>query len=369
MKDVERRFVGIDLAKRSYVAKVLRSGTDKGRILKGSTSPEGLKRLCHSLIPQDRVSLEACAQGFWLARRLIERVGCEVVVLNAGDLAIIYRSTKKTDLNDAEKLAWLIKRLPLNELPVVALPTEEEESRRSMVSELHFKKRLRTMHINRLHSVFTRVGQTEIRKKHLATIEARKESIQSLTGRAHREALRLLEVICMMENHIQLIEEEMAVSLSGDELSEHLLSMPGVGLQTAMAFLAHVGDGSRFSKGRQVSNYVGMTPRIYSSGETERMGHISKHGCLALRSIIVQSAWSAVHTRRTNVFKTKYEELVPRIGKKRAIVAIARRMLETMWILVTRKEHFRGYDELSKRLKLRRIQIKVERLKKTGLVA
>ena len=82
-----------------------------------------------------------------------------------------------------------------------------------------------------------------------------------------------------------------------------------VGIDTAIAFLAYIGDGQRFSNGRQVANYVGMTPKVYSSGETVRVGHISKRGCKALRSIIVQSAWGAIHCKRSNVFKTKYEEL------------------------------------------------------------
>jgi hypothetical protein len=56
---------------------------------------------------EDRVAIECCALGFWLARELIAKVGCDVLVLNAGQLAIIYKSTRKTDLNDAEKLAWI----------------------------------------------------------------------------------------------------------------------------------------------------------------------------------------------------------------------------------------------------------------------
>ena len=369
MKEEEQRFIGIDLAKRSFVAKVLLSGTGKGKILTGKTGYRGLRSLYKNLRPEDRVALEACSLGFWLARRLIEEVGCEVLVLNAGDLAIIYRSTKKTDLNDAEKLAWILKRLPIEELPVVAMPSEEEEDRRALVSELHSKKKMRTILVNRLHSVFTRVGHTEILKKDFATSGARENSVLKLSDRPKLEAMRLLSEIDFFEEHIRQIEAEMAVTLEGDSKAEVLFSMPGIGPQTALAFLAHIGDGSRFSKGRQVSNYVGMTPRIYSSGETERIGHISKHGCRALRSIIVQSAWSAVHTKKSNVFKRKYEELVPRIGKKKAIVAIARRMLETMWILVSRNEYFKGYDELGYRLKLQRLSCEARKAKKMGLAA
>lgn len=366
MKDVERRFVGIDLAKRSYVAHFAQRGTDRGRIFLGKTDPKGLARLYNLLAPVDKVALESCALGCWLARSIIENVGCEVLVLNAGDLAIIYRSTKKTDLNDAEKLAWILKRFPTEELPIVPLPNEKEESRRAMVSELHSKRRLRTMQINRLHSLFTRVGQTNMKKSHMVNDYSRRKCVQSLAGQTLIEALRLLDEISLIEKHIESIRIEMARTISDDQNAENLLSMPGVGIDTAIAFLAYIGDGQRFSNGRQVANYVGMTPKVYSSGETVRVGHISKRGCKALRSIIVQSAWGAIHCKRSNVFKTKYEELVQRVGKKRAIVAIARRMLETMWLLVTRDETFRGYDELSRHLKI----LKINRMvKKQALVA
>ena len=119
-----------------------------------------------------------------------------------------------------------------------------------------------------------------------------------------------------------------------------LMSIPVVGPMTAMAFLAYVGDGRRFSHGRQVSHFVGMTPRIDSSGETTRMGNITKRGCQAIRGIIVQSAWAAVHTSKNHHLKLKYQELMERRGKGRAIVAIARRMLELMWVVMRNNTYY-----------------------------
>jgi transposase len=361
MKEAEGRFVGIDLAKRSYVARLEPRGAGRATILEGRTDEKGIVKLCSALGREDRVAIECCALGFWLARELIARVGCDVLVLNAGQLAIIYKSTKKTDLNDAQKLAWVLKRLPREELPVVPLPSVEEEERRAMVSGLHSKKGLRTELVNRLHSLLVRVGQTGMARKDLVTAESRRRSVQSLAGRTAAEAGRMLEEIEVLERHIAESEIEVAESLVGDRKAELLLAIPGVGPATAIAFLAHVGDGERFANARQVSNYVGMTPRVYASGETMHIGRISKRGCVAIRSVIVQSAWAAVHTKRSNVFKTKYEELVGRLGKKRAIVAIARRMLETMWIVIARDEMFRGYDELQQRLKLRIIEKKAKK--------
>lgn len=356
MKQGLRRFIGIDLAKKSYVAHIVSPGSDKGRAVSGKTTSAGLQKLYTLLDQSDLVSIECTAQATWLTRQIIEKVGCKVYLLNAGDLAIIYRSTKKTDLNDAQKLAWILQRLPARELPIVPLPSQQEEERRMMTSELHARKKYRTQAINRIHSIFTREGITDLKRSNLATSASREESLKLLEGRSALEARRWCRELSIIEINIQEIEAEIDLSLVDDKKAERLLSISGVGSGTAISVLAYMGDGSRFSNPHQFSNYVGMTPRVYSSGETTRMGHITRRGCRAIRSIIVQAAWSAVHARNPNSFKTKYQQLVPRIGKKKAIVAIARRMLETMWILVTRDEYFRDWDESSLRLKLQVIR-------------
>ena len=80
---------------------------------------------------------------------------------------LIYRSLKKTDKEDALKLARLIKRIPKSELPVVCVPTQKEEHQRRLVSELAFQKKMRTQLINRLHALLAQSGLTDITKKDL----------------------------------------------------------------------------------------------------------------------------------------------------------------------------------------------------------
>jgi len=352
METGEGRFVGIDLAKKTYVARIESNGEGPAVILTGKNDAKGYAKLCKTLSSADRIAIEAGALGFWMARLLKEKVGCEVYVLNPGQLAIIYKSTKKTDLEDAAKLAWILRRFPPAELPVVPLPSPGEERQRQIVSELHFQKKIRTKLVNRLHSVFVRVGKTDVVKKDLETSNLRKETVKHLSGRELVEANRLTKQIDLVERQINETERDASGALVEDEKTKLLLTVPGVGEITAMAFLAYIGDGSRFACASQVSNYVGMTPRVYASGETVRLGRISKRGCSAIRSIIVQSAWAAVRAKN-NRFRMKYDELKDRIGKKKAIVAIARRMIEVMWIVVRKNEQFRDYDEKSYKRKLR----------------
>jgi transposase len=345
MEERSIRYVGIDLAKKTFEARIEYPDSPKSERFGGKTDESGIERLIAKLQPGDRIGLECGTMSFHLAKRLIARVGCEVYVLNAGQLAVIYKSTKKTDLEDAGKIAWIMKRFPPEELPVVSLPTEREEHRRALVSELNSKKKQRNILINRLHSIYAREGITNLSKRDLKTEEVRKAQETLLEGYTLAEAIRIGEELTLFEKHIKAIRREINEDLKTEPLTPYLLSIPGVGPATAMAFLAYVGDGSRFAHGRQVSHFVGITPRVDNSGETVRLGNITKRGCKAIRSIIVQSAWGAVHAKKGNRFQEKYMDLVPRRGKGRAIVAVARRMLEIMWIVATRKEF---YNQTSK---------------------
>lgn len=340
MEEGEIRFVGIDLAKRTLIARIESPAGKKAKIVHCKTRKEGIDELVSHLGRNDRVALEACSLAFFIAKTIKKKAGCEVYILNPGQLAVIYQSTKKTDWEDARKLTWLLSRFPPEELPTVPLPTEQEERRRLLVSERSFEKKLRTKLINRLHSIFVREGVTGLLRNDLRTDKNRKMKLDLLSERAKIEAERICAHLELLEKHISDIDHDIETELKKEPLSPYLLSVPGVGKALAVAFLAHVGDGSRFRSGKQVSHFVGITPRIDNSGETIRTGHITKRGCVSIRSLIVQSAWAAVHARIPNRFQQKYLDLADRRGKGRAIVAIARRMLELLWVLVTKQQYF-----------------------------
>jgi len=357
MEEAMTRVVGIDLAKRSYVAHAIDPAKDKAVIWDGKTDQKGIEKLCAKLRPTDRVGIECCSYAFYLVKVLTAKVGCRVLVLNAGDLAIIYKSVKKTDLEDAGKLAWLLEKMSDDELPVVTPPSEKEEHRRALVSELGSKKKARTVLINRLHSLFVRHGIVTVGKEDLRTADHREAQIVNLAGYTASEAKRVQAELILLEGHIDEIEAEIQLDLKDEPKVSRLMSIPGVGPTTAMAFLAYVGDGSRFSHARQVSHYVGMTPRVDSSGETTRIGNITKRGCTAIRALIVQSAWASVHTSKDHKLKQKYLELSARRGKGRAIVAIARRLLELMWVVLRTDTFY--WETTKEELDLKMVRSKV----------
>ena len=331
----QKRFVGIDLGKRTYEMKIIGiNGKVTGT--NGQTNPSGRKLLYRKLLATDRVAIEVCSLGMVMAKEIQKEVGCEVVLLNPSQLVLIYRSLKKNDKEDALKLARLVQKYTNEELPKVELPTEHEENLRQILTEIRQLKNDRTKEINRLHAIFVECGITEIKKKDLATIDNRIKCIKMLKGIALAQAERILKKLELVETQTEEVEELLDKEIDGDKNIEKLTEIPGVGKQLASAYVAFIGDGSRFPNASTIGAATGLVPRLDMSSTVCRMGHITKCGNKNLRTLLILAAWSHVRSRDGGALKDKflYMTRFQSKGKKIAIVAIARKLAELMYILL-----------------------------------
>lgn len=331
----QKRFVGIDLGKRTYEMKIIGiNGKVTGT--NGQTNPSGRKLLYRKLLATDRVAIEVCSLGMVMAKEIQKEVGCEVVLLNPSQLVLIYRSLKKNDKEDALKLARLVQKYTNEELPKVELPTEHEENLRQILTEIRQLKNDRTKEINRLHAIFVECGITEIKKKDLATIDNRIKCIKMLKGIALAQAERILKRLELVETQTEEVEELLDKEIDGDKNIEKLTEIPGVGKQLASAYVAFIGDGSRFPNASTIGAATGLVPRLDMSSTVCRMGHITKCGNKNLRTLLILAAWSHVRSRDGGALKDKflYMTRFQSKGKKIAIVAIARKLAELMYILL-----------------------------------
>ena len=331
----QKRFVGIDLGKRTYEMKVIESN---GKVAgtNGQTNSSGRKSLYKKLLPTDRVAIEVCSLAMVIAKEIQKEVGCEVVLLNPSQISLIYRSLKKNDKEDALKLARLVQKYTNEELPKVELPTEHEENLRQILTEIRQLKNDRTKEINRLHAIFVECGITEIKKKDLATIDNRIKCIKMLKGIALAQAERILKKLELVETQTEEVEELLDKEIDGDKNIEKLTEIPGVGKQLASAYVAFIGDGSRFPNASTIGAATGLVPRLDMSSTVCRMGHITKCGNKNLRTLLILAAWSHVRSRDGGALKDKflYMTRFQSKGKKIAIVAIARKLAELMYILL-----------------------------------
>jgi transposase len=330
--------VGIDLGKREYTLAII-GKNGKMSIHSGKTSVQGRASLYRLLEKDDKVALEAGNLSFIMARDILNRVGCEVRVLNAAKLPYIWDAPTKTDREDAMKLAHLIEERRDEKLPIVPLPSEKEIARRKLLASYSREVKNRTKLINLLHALFVHQGHTTIIRKNLVTSENRREAVAILTGQEKEEAEWLLKHLDLYEQRIKELKDRMKKEAKTDENMKNLQSIAGVGTVVAYAFVAHVGDGSRFRTGAQVSNYLGFVPRLDYSGTIQRQGHITKRGNGYLRGLLVQAAWSTVRSKSGGALKERYryKTEVNGLSKKKTIVSIGRRLAELMYSVLKNK--------------------------------
>jgi transposase len=361
MEGSNRRYVGIDLAKRTMEVCILRPDGKSTR-WSSKTDVEGRKRLAKQLGADDVVGVEACVFAFSLERYLRQVVGCEVIVLNAGRLAIIHQSTNKTDRLDAYRIGLMISRFDRSELPEVSVPSEQEEEMRTYVSAKQFFVSSRTRAVNRLHALYVQAGITNVESRDLKTHDEREKSSQILTGFLLVTAKAIGNEIDVAESNVEMLEKKLRDLAAAHELTPFLLSVPGVGPNVVAAFLAYIGDGSRFATAAQVAAYAGLVPRVDCSGDTEIRGSITKFGNPVLRKLLMQAAWSMTRAKDDGWLKITYAYFVEHKGKLKSIVALARKMLELLWILARRHEYYTGCSKAQLEKKLKRYGIeKMER--------
>ena len=359
MEDPKKRYVGVDLAKKTMVVRAL---SIKGKVelnWDGKTDLRGRKIFMSHLKEGDCVYMEACELAFKLAREIMAKTKVKVYILNPRKLHIIWESTKKTDAIDALKLARLGLRYPIEELPLVPLPTEEEEKLRSVVRELNFLKKQRTRSINRLHAIFTGAGITTLTKKDLKTMEARERSIALLTERRLAQASRICRQLKMLEEQIGEVEHEQATLLVKNDTAKYTMSIPGVGEGFAAVYAGFVGNGERFSNVKQVSNYSGLVPKVDQSGNKTYYGGINKESNSAIRRVAVLAAWALIRSKHGGTLKEKYEKKAQERGKLVAVVMLARKIVELCYILVKNKTYYDNGALVPENPKLKKLQGKV----------
>jgi transposase len=190
--------------------------------------------------------------------------------------------------------------------------------------------------VNELHSLFLHQGITTVVRKDLATKENREEAVKQLGGLEREEAQWILQTLELHDAHIAALDLEMAEERKGDEDIERLMTVPGVGPIVSLAFVAFIGDGIRFDNASQVSNYLGLTPKVDISGDTVRIGEITKRGNGYLRALLVQAAWALVRAKSGGALKERYRYMTQTkgLGKKKSIIAVARRLAELLWTLL-----------------------------------
>lgn len=325
------QYVGLDVSSKEFVVHVI--DERKRKIYEGAITPsrEGLRKLVRELGLEKKVMVfEAGNQMKWIAMTLKKMEGVEVHVVHPNEVKWITRSNgKKTDKVDARKLAELARGdlLPrrvhivegkTRELRELVSARDQLLSKRvALINTLRgymkqegyrlpvkfFQRADWRMELERL-----KVGATQktILEHFMNAVEALKESEEAIKG-------KLLEI---KDARIDLVE-----------------SIPGIGKLTARVLVSAIDEAKRFDGKKSIANYGALTPTVYQSGEVENHGRINRDGRHEVRKSLLQCAHTIGRMKSlgSKPLREFYTRIEKRRGKKRATVALARKLLTTAY--------------------------------------
>jgi transposase len=275
-----------------------------------------------------RVGIEASGQSQWFERLLVE-LGHEVWIGDAAKIRASCERKQKTDRRDAE---LLVKLLAENRFPQIWVPTPEERDARQLLWHRAKLVRIRSQVKNQLQALALNQGVQRKRKLWSATGRKQLENLPLLPW-ASRRRTELLTLLDQLDASICELDVAVIEQAHQRPAARRLMTHPGVGPITALAFVLTLGPAGRFRRGKQVASYFGLIPTEHSSGGGgQRLGHISKQGSSFLRGLLVEAAQSAV--RHEPGMRREYQRLAQRKCRALAKVAMARKLaVRLYWML------------------------------------
>lgn len=286
------------------------------------------------------IALEACGSAHWWRRKLMA-LGHEVQLIHARFVRPFVQGNK-TDAADARAI-WTAARQP--GMRTVAGKTEDQQAMLALHRVRMALVKFRTMQVNQLRGLLYEFGITLKggRQAGLAEMKQRlvelEETVPGMLFEVVKDQLGRLGGI---EADMEDIEVRIKRWQKQQEACRRVAEIPGVGMLTATALVATMGEAGSFKSGREFAAFVGLVPRQSGSGGKVRLLGISKRGDTYLRTLLI-------HGARAAMFKAKDkgawgEALLQRRPTNVAIVAMANKMARTAWaILAHGREYQKGY--------------------------
>jgi transposase len=326
-------YVGIDTHKKNWNVTILGEQYEH-KTMSQNPDPELLAVYLKRNFPgaNYHAVYEAGFSGFNACRKL-NQLGVKCMVIHPADVPTSQKEKlQKTDKADSRKLA---RSLRSNEFEGIHVPDPDLEADRALVRQRFrlVKDVGRTK--NRVKSLLFQFGVsipdrfTSAQTRHWSKVYINWLKELPLNNQSLRQVLD--NYIVIGESHrkdlLLLNKQIKALSLTEKYRGNYilLLSVPGIGLMTAMTFLVQVGDVRRFETIDDLCNYIGLVPRMYGSGDKMQVGKLIHRGRKELKIMLIEAAWEAI--RKDPALMFKFNELSKKMHKNKAIVRIARKLL------------------------------------------
>jgi len=345
------KILALDLGNFKSVACELETDTNSLQYQAIVSSKGAVRELLQERKP-DRVVMEICPLAGWVSD-IAREMGMEVEVAGMNEQGSRWRYVKrKSDRRDALKLA---QRSALGELKLVHVPERAVRQWRSLINYRQQLVRRRTKIKNHLRALLLRENLSWTRGKSgwtqeaIAKLRALALPLDEVQGDElwRGELMVELEALNAVQGQLRQIERKLDRMGKADARVQLLQSANGVGPRLAEALVAQFDDPRRLKNSKEVGPYLGLVPKRWQSGETERLGHITREGSRVIRALLVEASWAGL---RYNSWIREVYQRVRRGSKARrkiAIVAVARRLAVRCWAMLRDGTRWRESPQLA----------------------
>lgn len=344
----ESYFIGLDLAKNVFQAFTADS---KGREVSNKKLGRNAMTRHFAQLPASVIGIEACGTAHHWARTLTA-LGHTVKLINPYRVKAFLGSRNKTDAADAKAICEALMHPGTTFIRAKSL---EEQDIDHFLARRELLVQHRTQLVNQTRAFLCERGIAIPQGRHsfmknLPQIIA--EQWNEFSGKFQAILTDNYSDYLDLDAKITRLDKMIRAEAATTEPCKRLAQVNGIGPQTALALVAHVGNATHFKNGRQMSAYLGLTPREYSSGGKQRLLGITKRGNVRLRTLFILGARAAIlglkrrglgedgQPRGLSPLERWILGMVERIGLFKAAVALANKMCRIAWALLARGEEF-----------------------------
>jgi len=335
-----QQVVGLDIAKNVFQMHTVDMGT--GEII--NVQIKRGKVLEHfANKPPSLIAMEACGSAHHWARELAA-LGHSVRLLHAKAVRP-FVAGNKTDATDARAI-WLAVQQP--GVKFVGVKTRQQQATLTLHRQREMMMKMRTMQTNALRGLLYEFGAT-FAKARKALLSEAEQALLELSAQLPQMVVESLREqvarIKALSEDILVLEKRLGQQLRQDPKMARIAQIPGVGLLTATAAIATMGEASAFKSGREFCAWLGLVPKQNGTGGKVRLGSISKRGDTYLRTLLIHGARSVLtHAKEPGPW---LEGLKGRRPVNVVVVAQAAKMARTIWAVTAKEQSYqRGYQSV-----------------------
>lgn len=329
-------FMGIDVHKKTLSISLVHQNVLIGQFTIAYDT-EALKNLLNRYTDFKIFSVyEAGFSGFHL-HFFLESIKVHNIITPSNKMPTVIGDRVKTDKKDSRMLAVLLSKEMLKNIHI---PDEDQLNNRLFLRTREQLKRKRVSIINQIKLLLLQFNIKEF-KTGLRFSDLEKINSMPIAEEVKMNIQVQFKVLELITNQISYLEDQTISKIKEDKRKIYnlLLSVPGMGKITAATLLWEIGDWNRFDNKKKIAAYLGLTPSEYSSGENIKRGRITGQGNPQIRSLLIECAWILI--RKDPAMELVFKRLMTQTkNKKKAIVAIARRLIMRIHAMIIRDENY-----------------------------